>query len=134
MAGYFDRRDQPEYSIFRRVAMNLKDDCHFHVGFGDAVQQMHPPGQPIVVFRPDRERSNDLDETYMGSLLNFDELHIWASEKCVPLVREITFENAEELTEEGLPFLILFHAPEDKESIKRFNEIVVAELLSEKRE
>ncbi|KAF4533117.1 hypothetical protein B566_EDAN003837 [Ephemera danica] len=28
---------------------------------------------------------------------------------CVPMVREITFENAEELSEEGLPFLILFH-------------------------
>lgn len=131
--GYFDRRDQPEYSIFRRVAMNLKDDCQFHVGFGDPVQQMHPPGQPIIVFRPDKDRSIDLDETYMGSLQNFDELHIWASEKCVPLIREITFENAEELTEEGLPFLILFHAPDDKESIKKFNEIVQRELLSEKR-
>lgn len=94
---------------------------------------MHPPGQPIIVFRPDKDRSNDLDETYPGSLTNFDELHIWVSEKCVPLVREITFENAEELTEEGLPFLILFHTPDDKESIKRFNEIVQNDLISEKR-
>ncbi|KAJ8917620.1 hypothetical protein NQ315_000103, partial [Exocentrus adspersus] len=130
---YFDRRDQPEYNIFRRVATNLKDDCQFLVGFDEASRQMHPPGQPIVVFRPDKDRSNDLDETYPGSLTNFDELHIWAAEKCVPLVREITFENAEELTEEGLPFLILFHAPEDKESIKRFNEIVQSDLLSEKQ-
>lgn len=95
---------------------------------------MHPPGQPVVVFRPDKDRSNDLDETYNGSLSNFDELHIWIAEKCVPLVREITFENAEELTEEGLPFLILFHSPDDKESIKRYNEIVQTDLLSEKRE
>lgn len=131
--GYFDRRDQPEYSTFRRVATNLKDDCHFYAGFGDASQQMHPPGQPVIVFRPDVDRSNDLDETYMGSLQNFDELHVWIAEKCVPLLREITFENAEELTEEGLPFLILFHSPDDKESIKRFNEIVKTELLSEKR-
>lgn len=132
--GYFDRRDQPEYNIFRRVATNLKDDCQFHVGFEDASRQMHPPGQPVVVFRPDKDRSNDLDETYNGSLSNFDELHIWIAEKCVPLVREITFENAEELTEEGLPFLILFHSPDDKESIKRYNEIVQTDLLSEKRE
>nr|CAH7749310.1 unnamed protein product [Callosobruchus chinensis] len=131
--GYFDRRDQPEYSIFRRVATNMKDECRFYVGFEEASRQMHPPGQPIVVFRPDKDRSNDLDETYPGSLSSFDELHIWASEKCVPLVREITFENAEELTEEGLPFLILFHAREDKESVKRFNEIVQTELLSEKQ-
>nr|CAI5826591.1 unnamed protein product [Callosobruchus analis] len=111
----------------------MKDECRFYAGFEEASRQMHPPGQPIVVFRPDKDRSNDLDETYPGSLSSFDELHIWASEKCVPLVREITFENAEELTEEGLPFLILFHAPEDKESVKRFNEIVQSELLSEKQ-
>lgn len=42
--GYFDRRDMPEYNNFRRVATNLKEDCQFHVGFGDAVGQMHPPG------------------------------------------------------------------------------------------
>ncbi|XP_060527736.1 endoplasmic reticulum resident protein 44 isoform X2 [Cylas formicarius] len=131
--GYFDRRDQPEYSIFRRVAMNLKDDCQFHVGFDEASRQMHPPGEPIVVFRADKERSVEADETYPGSLKNFDELHIWATDKCVPLIREITFENAEELTEEGLPFLILFHSPEDKESIKKYNEVVNKDLLSEKQ-
>lgn len=43
--GYFDRRDMPEYNLFRRVASNLKDDCEFHVGFGDASQMMHPPGK-----------------------------------------------------------------------------------------
>lgn len=46
---------------------------------------------------------------------------------------EITFENAEELTEEGLPFLIMFHAPDDTENIKSFKTIVEKELLSEKR-
>lgn len=131
--GYFDRRDQPEYNMFRRVATNLKEDCQFYVGFDEASRSMHPPGQPIVVFRPDKSRSNDLDITYNGSLTNFDEMHIWIAEKCVPLVREITFENAEELTEEGLPFLILFHHPDDKESIKRYTEIVQTDLLSEKQ-
>lgn len=131
--GYFEKRDVPEYNTFRRVATNLKEDCQFHVGFGEASRQMHPPENPIIVFRPDKARSNDNDETYMGSLQNFDELHVWIAEKCVPLVREITFENAEELTEEGLPFLILFHAPDDLEIIKKYNQIVQNELLSEKR-
>lgn len=131
--GYFDGRDQAEYNIFRRVATNLKEDCQFHVGFGEASMQMHPPGQPIIVFRPDKMRSNENDETYMGSMKNFDEMHVWIAEKCVPMVREITFENAEELTEEGLPFLILFHHPDDHEIIKKFNDIVHTQLLSEKR-
>lgn len=94
---------------------------------------MHPPGQPIIVFRSDKALSNDEDETYQGSLNNFDELNIWAQEKCVPLVREITFENAEELTEDGLPFLILFHNPEDHKSVKDFKDLVANTLLDEKR-
>ncbi|XP_034178149.1 endoplasmic reticulum protein 44 [Osmia lignaria lignaria] len=131
--GYFDRKDVPEYEMFRRVATNLKDDCQFHVGFGNASSAMHPPGQPIIVFRSDKALSNDEDETYHGSLNNFDELNVWAQEKCVPLVREITFENAEEFTEEGLPFLILFHAPDDTESVKIYKDIVTRTLIDEKQ-
>lgn len=131
--GYFDRKDVPEYNIFRRVATNLKEDCQFFVGFGAASAQMHPPGQPIVVFGADKVRSNEQDETFMGNLSVYDELNVWVSEKCVPLVREITFENAEELTEEGLPFLILFHKPDDNESVKKFNDVVMNELISEKQ-
>ncbi|XP_076240058.1 endoplasmic reticulum protein 44 isoform X2 [Calliopsis andreniformis] len=131
--GYFDRKDVPEYEMFRRVATNLKDDCQFHVGFGNASQAMHPPGEPIIVFRSDKALSNDEDETYKGSLRNFDELNVWAQEKCVPLVREITFENAEELTEEGLPFLILFHAPDDVESVKMYKDVVTRTLIDEKQ-
>lgn len=85
------------------------------------------------MFRPDVAVSNENDETYMGDLKSFDELNIWVQEKCVPLVREITFENAEELTEEGLPFLILFYAPGDLESIKDYKAIVQMDLISEKR-
>lgn len=48
--GYFDRRDQnPEYTNFRRAATNLKDDCQFHVGFGDVVAAMHPPGEFMIL-------------------------------------------------------------------------------------
>lgn len=131
--GYFDRRDMPEYSIFRRVATNLKEDCQFHVGFGDTVQAMHPPGLPIIVFRPDVAVSNENDETYIGNLNTMDDLNKWVLQKCVPLVREITFENAEEFTEEGLPFLILFHTADDTDSIKDFRAIVETQLLSEKQ-
>ncbi|XP_004923220.1 endoplasmic reticulum resident protein 44 isoform X2 [Bombyx mori] len=131
--AYMDRRDQPEYDVIRKVAASLKDECLFHAGFGDASQQMHPPGQPIVVFRADQKTSTEPDETYKGSLLNFDELSSWVQEKCIPLVREITFENAEELTEEGLPFLILFHHPDDTKSVKKYKEVIMSELESEKQ-
>lgn len=90
-------------------------------------------GTPIIVFRPDVALSHENDETYTGSLSNFDELKIWIQEKCVPLVREITFESAEELTEEGLPFLILFYKPDDLNAIKDYKAIIEQQLLDEKR-
>lgn len=131
--GYFERKDVPEYELFRKVATNLKDDCQFYVGFGNASKAMHPPGEPIIAFRSDKALSVESDETYKGSLSVYDELNVWAQEKCVPFVREITFENAEELTEEGLPFLILFHAPDDLQSVKQYKYIVTKSLLSEKQ-
>lgn len=130
--GYFDRRDQGAYNIYRRVATNLKEDCSFHAGFGDMVAQLHPPGQPIIVFRPDIAVTHDNDDTYKGSYTDIDEMSKWVQQKCVPLVREITFENAEEFTEEGLPFLILFYRPGDTETIKDYKAVVESELLSEK--
>lgn len=131
--GYFDRKDSPRYANFAKLAAVLKDDCVFHVGFGEAVRAMHPPDQDIVAFRPSKARSNDKDETFMGDLQSYDEFSIWVTDKCVPLVREITFENAEELTEEGLPFLILFYNPDDTHSIKQYNDVINRELLDEKR-
>lgn len=93
---------------------------------------MHPPGVPIVVFRPDVAVSHENDETYTGSYTNLDEFTQWAQKKCLPLVREITFDNAEEFTEEGLPFLILFFRPGDDQTVKDYKSIVENELLSEK--
>jgi len=78
-------------------------------------------------------KASPRDEIPFGeSLENYDALHAWASERCTPLVREITFENAEELTEEGLPFLILFHKPDDLDSIKTFEREVQRQLASHK--
>jgi len=133
LIGYFEEKTSAEYSNFRKVASKLKEDCVVYAGFGEASVRMHPPGQSIVAFRPNKARSNDDDETFTGNLKSYDELSAWASDKCTPLVREITFENAEELTEEGLPFLILFHDPEDNESIKQYSDVVQRELLEDKR-
>ncbi|KRY17263.1 Endoplasmic reticulum resident protein 44, partial [Trichinella patagoniensis] len=71
-------------------------------------------------------------EEYPDSLDNLDAVHSWVSNKCLPLVREITFENAEELTEEGLPFLILFYKPNDKDIIKVYTDQVMQQLLDQK--
>lgn len=46
-----------------------------------------------VVYKPMGEGIPDM--VYLGSLTNFDLTYAWAQDKCVPLVREITFENGE---------------------------------------
>lgn len=44
----------------------------------------------------------------------------------------IEYFSAQELTEEGLPFLILFHMKEDTESLEIFQNEVARQLISEK--
>jgi hypothetical protein len=62
-------------------------------------------------------KSKHHDSTYEGTLEDVSELTVWAYDVCSPLVREITFENGEELTEQGLPFLILFYNPANPETL-----------------
>lgn len=69
---------------------------------------------------------------WLGKLTKRNHLKILSNLFILCMNREITFENAEELTEEGLPFLILFHATDDHESIKDFKTVVETQLISEK--
>ncbi|XP_031625231.1 endoplasmic reticulum resident protein 44-like [Contarinia nasturtii] len=132
VVAYFDRRDTGDYHIYRRVAANLKDFCDFYAGFGETVSDVQTGDRPTIVFRPDTEMSNQHEEVYSGNI-HADELKIWAQERCIPLVREITFENAEELTEEGMPFMILFYHPNNTTPIKDYKARVEAELIHEKQ-
>jgi len=70
--------------------------------------------------------------TFEGEINNFDSVKEWAVEHCSPMVREITFENGDELTEEGLPFLIMFHAPDDHDSVREFAQVVKSRLPKER--
>ncbi|XP_072034842.1 endoplasmic reticulum resident protein 44-like [Amphiura filiformis] len=128
--AYFANTEGPDYKVFMRVASSLRDDCNFYVGTGDAFRPETVPGNNIM-FRPPRTRG-DQDMLYMGTLNNFELLLAWANDKCIPLVREITFENGEELTEEGLPFLILFHKTEDTDVVQKYNQVISRELIQEK--
>ncbi|XP_076459177.1 endoplasmic reticulum resident protein 44-like [Babylonia areolata] len=129
MLGYFESKDSDNYRNYVRVASMLRDDCNFNAAFG-AVSASERIGGDSVGFRQPNTKGQDV--MFMGPLNNFDQLFAWAFEKCVPLVREITFENAEELTEEGLPFLILFHKPEDTEVADLYRSEVAKQILSEK--
>jgi len=126
--AYFEKADSPNYAIFQRLARSLRDDCHFYAAFGDISSSQRVNGDKIV-FKP---KVVGDESPYTGEIAAYETLQAWGADKCVPLVREITFENAEELTEEGLPFLILFHHPDDKEVVAKFTQMAAGELLSER--
>ncbi|XP_076009866.1 endoplasmic reticulum resident protein 44 [Genypterus blacodes] len=127
--GYFDTKDSDHYHSFEKVANILRDDCTFLAAFG-AVSEAERFSGDNMIYKPVGESAPDM--IYLGALSNFDLAYTWAQDKCVPLVREITFENGEELTEEGIPFLILFHVKEDAESLEIFQHEVARQLISEK--
>ncbi|KAG7523010.1 endoplasmic reticulum resident protein 44 [Solea senegalensis] len=127
--GYFETKDSDGYHSYEKVANILRDDCTFSAAFG-AVSEAERFSGDNVIYKPQGENAPDM--IYLGSLSNFDLTYAWTQDKCVPLVREITFENGEELTEEGIPFLILFHLKDDTESLEKFQHEVARQLISEK--
>uniref|UniRef100_A0A023FZC8 Putative thiol-disulfide isomerase and thioredoxin n=1 Tax=Amblyomma parvum TaxID=251391 RepID=A0A023FZC8_AMBPA len=131
LLGYFAGKDTEAYSTFRRVASDLRDDCNFYFVARPA-GNTNVTAPDLVHFKPPRSKFGEKHETYPSLPHIFDDLKKWAGEKCIPLVREITFENAEELTEEGLPFLILFHHPDDKESAELYTKVVHEQLKNDK--
>ncbi|TKS82019.1 Endoplasmic reticulum resident protein 44 [Collichthys lucidus] len=127
--GYFEKKDCDNYHSYEKVANILRDDCTFLAAFGTVSESERFSGDNVI-YKPVGESVPDM--VFLGSLANFDLTYAWAQDKCVPLVREITFENGEELTEEGSPFLILFHVKEDGESLEKFQQEVARQLISEK--
>lgn len=131
LVAYLANKESTFYDTFRKVASDLRDDCNFYfvprpILDGNVTQP------EAIHFKPSRTKFGDNHETFSNTVATFEELKKWASDKCVPLVREITFENAEELTEEGLPFLIHFHHPDDKNSVEEFTKAVHEQLQNDK--
>lgn len=126
--AYMEKADSANYAILQRMARSLRDDCHFYAVFGDASSSVREGADKIIF----RHKVGGEETAYTGEIGAYETLQAWGADKCVPLVREITFENAEELTEEGLPFLILFHHPDDVETVRKFTEMCQSELLSER--
>ncbi|KJH48607.1 thioredoxin [Dictyocaulus viviparus] len=126
--AYFSQPSGPDYESLKKVASILREECSFYVGSGPTFSSFTANGPYLLYIgknAPDGLPFN-------GDMKQYDFLKQWLTDKCIPLVREITFENAEELTEEGIPFLILFRHPNDKESEKIFTDAVIRELPDQK--
>ncbi|XP_043654770.1 endoplasmic reticulum resident protein 44 isoform X1 [Drosophila teissieri] len=133
--GYFISKDHVEYDNYRRVASLLRNDCRFLVGFGDLTKVLRPPGKNALIFRGDPSIPNHKNQysEYLGNMTSFKELTFWIDKRCVPLVREVTFDNAEELSEEGLPFVLLFYNNDNVSPIQEFKNAIQSQLENETR-
>ena len=132
--GYFgvEPNTTQEYQVFGKVAKILKNECDFFWATGQAsVTHQHQGMQNFLVYKDTKLRPSANDLVFPGSLMNFNQLFEWVQTQCIPLVREITFDNAEQLTEDRIPFMILFYKPGDTESIRQYTEIVKRELREE---
>uniref|UniRef100_A0A914LNB9 Thioredoxin domain-containing protein n=1 Tax=Meloidogyne incognita TaxID=6306 RepID=A0A914LNB9_MELIC len=124
--AYFHCRDCVEYQNFQKIAALLRDDCAFWVGRDAALTAIK---ENMMSFR---DPTTQDEQKFIGNFADYEFVKSWLTDKCIPLVREVTFENVEELTEEGLPFLILFRDPNDREQDKMFTETVARELHDQK--
>ncbi|EPB77140.1 thioredoxin [Ancylostoma ceylanicum] len=110
----------------QNLALLLRDYCDIWV---PAVGTLLSDTETRLYYvPPDNERTTD----FVGDIKNYTYLKQWLSDKCIPLVREVTFENVEGLTEEGLPFLIYFRDPAKKDDEKVFTDAVVRELYDQR--
>ncbi|VIO87029.1 Uncharacterized protein BM_BM2493 [Brugia malayi] len=126
VVAYFADKNSNEYRSFQKVATILREDCTFWVSNDENLKAVN---ETMMHFRdPDTED----EQKFTGNFTDYNYVKQWLTDKCIPLVREVTFENVEELTEEGLPFLLFFRNPGDKKGDKKFTELVVRELYDQK--
>ncbi|KAH8369170.1 hypothetical protein KR009_003255 [Drosophila setifemur] len=135
VVGCFMNKDNVEYDTFRKAASLQRNYCRFTAGFGDVTEELHPPGQNLIIFLKDIPTTNLTENysEYSDNMSSIHELNIWIERVCMPLVRELSFDNAEELSEEEKPFLLLFHNQEDLGSILEFKAVVNSQLANERR-
>ncbi|KAI6650899.1 Endoplasmic reticulum resident protein [Oopsacas minuta] len=128
IVGFFEDNSTPAYTLFSKLSHSLRDDCKFIASF-----KSNSPLNPVTTYPHVMFRDRDLDnEVYKFGFELESAFRTWVKQKCIPLVREVTFHNGEEMTEEGLPFVLLFYDPDNLEPIKTFKQVVEQELVDQK--
>ncbi|CAK9292049.1 unnamed protein product [Gordionus sp. m RMFG-2023] len=114
------------YKTLQMTGFLMKEDCNIYVAVGPEFQDIIRGLPSKSVFKPAHVNET---ETYSGAIEDLDKLSHWIFTKCTPFVREITRENAEEITEKGLPLLIIFYKNNDLSPLPIFKKIVESVLF-----
>ncbi|KAH8311552.1 hypothetical protein KR044_006887, partial [Drosophila immigrans] len=133
VVGYFENSNHLEYEVFRKTTLVLRDHyCRFHVIFGEAAMSLNPSGRNKIVFEKNLALAHlEISSEYKGSMSSFSEMLNWIQKKCQPIVRDLTLDNAEEISEDGRPMVILFHHKSDMKSGHQFEKVIEKELMDE---
>ena len=119
IVGFLKNNEDDSYKSFIEAAADFQNECSFHFSLGHQDDQVFFDAIKV-------------QETFEGNLSYFSAFSNWVEDKCTPLVKEITFQNAEEITEEGKPLMILFHDPDDTDSLKQYNDVIEKDLIEER--
>ncbi|CAI2733061.1 unnamed protein product [Schistosoma spindalis] len=115
-----DQLDTPHMDLFKKVAAIEQSSCKFYIYYN-------------LTTNDERLATYDNMVSKIKSLTilknaDLTAIHNWIKNQCNSLVREITFSNAEEITEERLPLMLLFYNPDNKTIVNRFMEFVNSHL------
>ncbi|CAH8600596.1 unnamed protein product [Heterobilharzia americana] len=101
-------------NTFKMVASIERDSCAFQI-----VYNLTMNDERLALYDP---VVNKITAATILKNADLTAVHNWVKKQCTNLVRELTFANAEEITEERLPLMLLFYHPKNKTIVSRFVE------------
>ncbi|CAL8085214.1 unnamed protein product [Calicophoron daubneyi] len=111
---------------FRKVGLLERENCAFYL-----IHNLSDKGDRLAYSEALTNRIQEI--THLNSA-DFLAIQRWISLRCQAVVRELTFANAEEITDEGRPLLLLFYDPKSAHLKKRFHDIVKTHLVEERKQ
>ncbi|KAI1297233.1 Endoplasmic reticulum resident protein 44 [Halotydeus destructor] len=120
-----------ELRVFRAAASLLHDRCTF-VWLRNIANE-----RDGIEFLPIKGEAESIQFRHFswfdGDMMQADELLRWASDRCIPVMRKLTFKNAEEIVDEGRPIAVLLMHLNDTQSLELYENILLDELHIEAR-
>ncbi|KAF5403195.1 Thiol-disulfide isomerase [Paragonimus heterotremus] len=114
----------PHYQYYKRAAHLEKDNCNFYV-----IHNLTDEGDRLA---HKESLTQKVKEITVLQNANFEAIRLWINQKCTPHLRELTFTNAEAITEEGLPLLLLFYDKKSEHLKQKLHHMVKTHLTEER--
>ncbi|CAH8623822.1 unnamed protein product [Schistosoma margrebowiei] len=115
-----DKLDTSHIDLFKKVSAIEENSCKFYIYYNLTTND-----ERLAMYDTIASKIKSLTILKNADL---NAIHNWVKNQCNSLVREITFSNAEEITETRIPLMLLFYNPDNKTIVNRFIEFVISHL------